>query len=240
MKEITQIENYRVEILRRPYQRTMNLRVRPDGLLRVTCGRRMALHEITRFISESEVFIQKRMLEVEAMRARFPLKEMVSGETFLFFGDRCALDVIWSWNARPRVKPGDGAIEMLAPVSSSVEERRKSLRMFYRKQARLHLPERVNHWAARMSLYPRSVSIRGQRTRWGSCSASGAINLNWKLLAAPEFVIDYVVIHELAHIKFLDHSAKFWTLVAEHCPEWKSARKWLREYEYEIGVQFGS
>lgn len=240
MKEITQIENYRVEIWRRPYQRTMNLRVRPDGLLRVTCGRRMALHEITRFISESKVFIQKRMLEVEAMRARYPHKEMVSGEIFLFFGERRVLEVIWSWNARPRMSAGELALEMLAPVSSSVEERRKAMRMFFRKQASLHLPERVSAWATRMSLHPRSVSIRGQRTRWGSCSASGAINLNWKLLAAPEHVIDYVVIHELAHIKYLDHSAKFWGLVAEHCPEWKSARDWLRENEYEIGVQFGA
>lgn len=240
MKEFTQIEKYRVEIWRRSYQRSMNLSVRADGQLRVTCGRRMPLREIARFVSDSEIFIQKRLLELESLRKKYPAKEIVSGETYLFFGEYRALEVVWSWSERARVTPHERTLELLAPLKASLSERRQALRNFYRKQARLHLYERVIFFSQQMGLTPRSLSIRGQKTRWGSCSASGAVNLNWKLLAAPASVIDYVVVHELAHLRFLDHSQKFWDLVAQHHPHWKSARQWLKEHEYEIGVQFAA
>jgi predicted metal-dependent hydrolase len=89
-----------------------------------------------------------------------------------------------------------------------------------------------------MGHFPSHVSIRGQRTRWGSCSSEGAISLNWKLLAAPIDVIDYVIVHELAHIRHLDHSPQFWSLVETFYPDWRLAKLWLKEHEFSIGVQF--
>lgn len=239
MKEITQIENYQVEIRRRAYQRSMNLSVRPDGQLRVTCCRRMPLGEITRFVTESERFIQKRLLEIDSWRKKYPPREMISGEKFWFLGEERVLDVVWSWNVRSKVSVSESSLEILAPLTSTTEERRQALHRFFRRQAQVHLLERVKHFAPIMKLYPRTLSIRGQRTRWGSCTANEGLNLNWKLLAAPPSSIDYVVIHEIAHLRFMDHSKAFWNLVGQYHPDWKAARAWLKEHEYEIGIQFG-
>lgn len=191
-----------------------------------------------RFVGESQLFIQKRMLEIESLRKRHPDKKLISGEEFLFFGEYWPLEIVWTWGPRVKVVAGEDYLEMLAPLSSSPSERQKALKIFYKRQARLHLHERLKYFAAQMSLFPSQVSIRGQKTRWGSCSSIAGISLNWKLLAAPLEVIDYVIIHELAHIRHLNHSAKFWDLVSEVQPHWRNSRRWLKEHEFEIGVQF--
>jgi predicted metal-dependent hydrolase len=95
-------------------------------------------------------------------------------------------------------------------------------------RARQDLPPRLLDLAARHGLIVRRISIRNQRSRWGSCSRTGHICLNWRLVTMPEQVRDYVLIHELMHLKRMDHSPKFWKLVAEACPAYKKARAWLR------------
>jgi predicted metal-dependent hydrolase len=98
-----------------------------------------------------------------------------------------------------------------------------------RLRARRELPERLLALAAQHGLTVACVSIRNQRSRWGSCSRQGRICLNWRLVQMPDSVRDYVMIHELMHLKRMDHSAKFWKLVAEACPDFRSACAWLRQ-----------
>ena len=97
-----------------------------------------------------------------------------------------------------------------------------------RDRAKRELPPRLLELAARYGLTVSRVSIRNQRSRWGSCSRSGHICLNWRLVTMPDGVRDYVLIHELMHLKRMDHSPKFWKLVAAACPGYKEARAWLR------------
>jgi len=106
---------------------------------------------------------------------------------------------------------------------ASADERRLLL-----ARARKELPPRLLALAAQHGLSVGRVSIRNQRWRWGSCSRQGHICLNWRLVTMPESVRDYVLIHELMHLKRMDHSPKFWKLVAKACPEYQDARRWLR------------
>ncbi len=98
-----------------------------------------------------------------------------------------------------------------------------------RRQAVRELPARLLHLAEHHGLHVSRVSVRNQRSRWGSCSPSGHICLNWRLVLMPESVRDYVLIHELMHLRRLDHSRHFWRLVAHACPDYERARLWLRE-----------
>jgi predicted metal-dependent hydrolase len=95
-------------------------------------------------------------------------------------------------------------------------------------RAKRELPPRLLELATRHGLAVSRVSIRNQRWRWGSCSPNGHICLNWRLVTMPDWVRDYVLIHELMHLKRMDHSPRFWKLVAAACPEYESARAWLR------------
>ena len=80
------------------------------------------------------------------------------------------------------------------------------------------------------------VSVRNQRTRWGSCTEAGVISLNWRLVQCPEFVSDYIIYHELMHLREMNHSKRFWKAVGEVCPDWKSAEAWLKENGSLLGL----
>jgi predicted metal-dependent hydrolase len=100
-----------------------------------------------------------------------------------------------------------------------------------RARAAAELPARLAALASRLGLSVTRVSIRDQRTRWGSCSRGGHICLNWRLVQMPEWIAEYVMVHELMHLKRLDHSKRFWRLVASACPRYQEARRWLREHD---------
>lgn len=98
------------------------------------------------------------------------------------------------------------------------------------QRAKHELPVRLLQLASEHDLTVARISIRNQRWRWGSCSPAGHICLNWRLVMMPEWVRDYVLIHELMHLRRMDHSRKFWKLVAAACPSYREARVWLRDY----------
>ena len=97
------------------------------------------------------------------------------------------------------------------------------------RQGREYLPRRVAYWAARMDVMPTGLQITAARTRWGSCSSRGNLNFNCLLMLAPEEVLDYVVVHELAHRKQMNHSALFWQEVERECQDYKKSLLWLKD-----------
>jgi len=108
---------------------------------------------------------------------------------------------------------------------------------WYRQQAEILIKKRVAELCPRLGVTYGRLTIRGAKTRWGSCSRKSNLNFNWKLMMAPEPVIDYVIIHELAHLKEMNHSKKFWELVAEYCPQWRKHKRWLKEHEAELAAK---
>ena len=100
----------------------------------------------------------------------------------------------------------------------------------WRARAKAVLPERLFELAERHGCAVKAVSIRSQKTRWGSCGRNGHISLNWRLMLMPEWVRDYVLVHELMHLRRLDHSPKYWRLVEAACPDYRLARQWLRTH----------
>jgi predicted metal-dependent hydrolase len=125
------------------------------------------------------------------------------------------------WIERQRARLNRRRPHRLAYTPEAIEE--------LQQQARTELPAHLYHLADRHGLVVSGVSVRNQRTRWGSCSPSGHISLNWRLVLMPDQVRDYVLIHELMHLRRLDHSRHFWRLVAHACPGYEAARKWLRD-----------
>jgi predicted metal-dependent hydrolase len=89
---------------------------------------------------------------------------------------------------------------------------------------------RADAFAADLGVAYKRLTIRDGRSRWGSCSSAGGLNFSWRLILAPPAILDYVVVHELAHLRELNHSPRFWALVAAHCPDYQLQRKWLKEH----------
>ncbi len=111
---------------------------------------------------------------------------------------------------------------------------------WYRQQAERLVKKRVDELCPQLGVTYGRLTVRRAKTRWGSCSQKGNLNFNWKLMMAPEPVIDYVIIHELTHLREMNHSKKFWNLVAEHCPHWRKHRRWLKDHEAELSAKLFS
>jgi predicted metal-dependent hydrolase len=109
-------------------------------------------------------------------------------------------------------------------------DHRPAVERLYRRLARSEIGARLDGAVAAVGLSYNGLSIRGQRTRWASCSASGAMSFNWRLLLAPEAALDYVVWHEVCHLEIRDHSRRFWALVECRFPAWREQRDWLRRH----------
>ncbi len=105
-----------------------------------------------------------------------------------------------------------------------------ALEQAYRRQAKARLEERAAYFASRMGVSYQRISVRAAKTRWGSCSAKGNLNFHWKLILMPPQVLDYVVVHELAHRKEMNHSPAFWAEVEKILPDYRERRKWLKTY----------
>jgi predicted metal-dependent hydrolase len=107
---------------------------------------------------------------------------------------------------------------------------RPALERFYRRAARAEIAPRLDAATARAGSAYTGLTIRGQRTRWASCSTEGRMSFNWRLLLAPAEILDYVVEHEVCHLEVMDHSPRFWALLESRAPDWRAHAAWLRRY----------
>jgi len=113
---------------------------------------------------------------------------------------------------------------------------RPTLEAAFARRARVELPARTWELAAVTGVEVKQVTVRNQRTRWGSCSSTGVISLNWRLIQTPDFVRDYIIYHELMHLREMNHSERFWARVAEVCPAWEEAERWLKRNGSLLGL----
>lgn len=229
-----------VEITRRPYKRSLGLTLKMNGRICVSAPKGLSSSKIRDFVLSQEDWIKTNLSKYESVRQAYPKKQMREGEEFLFVGQRFPL-TFEPCSGKPCFKIRDG--KLVCGVRREVwhcfdphkphPELLSALAQFYKKKAREILIKSVQEYAGRMNLHPSGLSFRAQRTRWGSCSSKGRISLNWKMIIAPLEVIDYVVIHELSHLKYYNHSAAFWSLVETQSPNYRVNRDWLRNHQFE-------
>ncbi|KAA0267899.1 MAG: M48 family peptidase [Chloroflexi bacterium] len=206
----------------RAKRRTIALIVERDGSLTVRAPKRATLRDIHNFIEEKKDWILRSREKLKAID-EIPKKNFADGERFPFLGQDYELRLVPP--QRPALKFGSG----FTLAASARLRGEQAFIKWYKSQALTIFTERVNHFSALHGFFPRRVRVNSAKTRWGSCAADGTINFTWRLVMAPPEVIDYVVLHELAHLKIKNHSPRFWKLVESLCPDFKRLRKWLRE-----------
>ena len=208
-----------LRLVRHPRARRYLLRLLPDGTARVTVPRRGTSHEAIRFAKS-----QTRWLENQFQRrARAPLRPAAwqIGTVVLFRGEKTTIAAV----VPGTVRVGREEIEI-----GMATDLRPAIEKHLRRLAARELPPRVCQLAAETGLIVTRVTIRNQRSRWGSCSRRGTISLNWRLVQLPAFVSDYILLHELMHLRQMNHSAKFWQEVENVCPEYRDAEHWLKAH----------
>ena len=198
--------------------RRVRVTVDPAGEVEVVLPRRAAEREAAAAIRELGPWIERRMEEVararDAVAARGNFVPYV-GQLLRLVGEP----------GRTRVHRRGS--ELLVPIG---EQRAPALERWYRRAARAEIEPRLDRACALAGSSYSALTIRGQRTRWASCSPTGAMSFNWRLLLAPEPVLDYVVWHEVCHLEVMDHSPRFWELLSKRCPDYRERSRWLRRH----------
>jgi len=160
-------------------------------------------------------------------------RQFVSGESLLYLGRRVPMIVEEAEVPRPLVRFRHWSFDVRVPCELEGEARRNAIRRalirWYKDQAQARLSETVNRWSASLGQRPAEVLIRDQRQRWASCSPNGTLRFNWRVIMAEPAILDYVVVHELAHLAVKTHSAAFWVQVVTALPDYSVRRRRLRE-----------
>lgn len=196
------------------------VRVRPDGIVRVTVPRGGSRAEAFRFVEKHPSWIDRERARVRDVSAP-PV--WTDGTTLLLHGEPVAIHLLETPAGRRAVYSDRGV-----RIPAGAGDLRPFIERDLRALACDELPSRVSTLAARHGLSVGRVTIRNQRSRWGSCSQNGCIALNFRLIQMPAFVCNYVLLHELMHLRQQNHSVRFWRLVERVCPEFREAERWLR------------
>ena len=209
----------------RKRRRTLTILVQSDGSVVVRAPARTAREEVEDFVRRKAEWIERKRLEMirECELAR--PKPFRDGQRFLYLGESYPLSLCSGGNGRASLTLGDGLFSMTALP----EERARALFIgWYRRMARRWIGPRIRHFSGVLGLPQPPFRITNAAARWGSCSAANRLAFSWRLILAPPEAIDYVVVHELAHMKEKSHAPAFWRLVAAVSPDYREQRDWLR------------
>ncbi len=217
-----------VNVLVRPRARRYLLRLETDGTARLVIPRRGTQAEAWQFLERSESWLLARHAQWQAhQKARVA---WTHGARILFRGGEVVLGVEATTGPERRIHFADQVVA----VSREMADYRGPVQAHLRALAGRELPPRTHELAQMHGITISRVTVRGQKSRWGSCSARGTISLNWRLLHAPPYVVDYLIIHELMHRRQMNHSARYWKLVAQACPDYARAEAWLKKTRIEM------
>ncbi|MDE1901967.1 MAG: M48 family metallopeptidase [Alphaproteobacteria bacterium] len=214
-------------------KRTLALKMERDSSVVVFAPMRVSLGAIADFLKRQTRWLAH---QADLHRNAPPPCDFTDGAYFSYLGRACIVRVTRGNSAPSSCRLALNRFhvhipdEKLSPRGVQ-DEVRLELALWLKKRARVLLKKRLDLWAARMGVRYARLAVTGPEKRWGSCSADNVIRLNWRLLVAPLPVIDYVVVHELAHITHKNHGPRFWACVERAVPDWKMRRKILRGLE---------
>lgn len=241
-RETFQFEKWSIEVHRRAFRRSVSIYLYPHKPIKVIAAKNTPHKTIVEFLFKKKEWIEKNLERFSDLQEKFPLKKIKALERFPFMGVDRDLKVVITLNRKPFVSIADKNLLLHIPrnewnADSVIQEHPAALRYlrdFYKRESIAYLEKRVEFWSQEMKLFPSQLRFREQRTRWGSCSSKKIINLNWRLIVFSPEIIDYVVVHELAHLRHMNHSSLFWGLVENHIKNYRALTKSLKESQFLV------
>jgi predicted metal-dependent hydrolase len=203
-------------------RKTISLHIKEDGSIFIYAPYRTPQWEIEKFINEKGSWISEKLSEKERS-----IKKAEKG--FLYLGESFPLEIEDNKSKGYPLRLSFGKFVL---NKDHIEKAKDLFVQWYKREAKEKITERVDYYSKRLLLFPKGIKITSAKYRWGSCSRDNRLSFSWRIITAPLSVIDYVLIHELVHIKEKNHSKSFWSYVESIIPDYKKHRLWLKENGY--------
>ena len=220
---------FEFSIARSPRRRSISIEIRKaQVVVRAPMGAAQSL--LMSFLQEKAAWVRAKIIEQQqALTLQPEPRRYAQGSQIPFMGE--ALTLVLGRGSRAAIARIDQHLHLILSPRSRLDDEaqiRQLLGRWYQQQALKILTDKTRQLARSMDLVCTQVSIKATRSKWGHCTSRGAIQYNWQILLAPEAIVDYLVAHEVSHLRHHNHSADFWALVASVCPTFKADRAWLK------------
>jgi len=214
----------------RSNRKTIALYIR-NGAVEVRAPLKAPKRDIDKFVASKEKWITDKLAASNERREQRESFSLTYGDGILYRGKGYPIA------AKPGDRVGFDDECFYMPPDLDSEQIKHACVRIYRMLAKRDLTNKVLNFAKQMSVTPIAVKINGAKTRWGSCSGKKSLNFSWRLIMAEDAVVDYVVVHELAHITEMNHSARFWAIVENVLPDYKERQKRLKELQKKLSTE---
>jgi len=209
-------------IIRSAKRKTVSIIIRTNNQVDVLAPKLMPSLLINRFVQEKKDWIEKKTQYNQEVRRNYRPKTFTEGESFDLLGKSYQLKTL---DIKTTIHLAE---DKLITPAHQPDKLKRTLTTWYRKQAEQYFQQRAKEIAVDIGVNPTSIEVKAYKSRWGSCHHDGRIYFNWRLIMAPVWVIDYVIVHELCHLIHHNHSKPFWHKVEEIMPDYKQAKEWLK------------
>ena len=216
----------------RKRKKTISLQIRDEAQVIISAPYFTNDKEINRFVEEKQTWINKTILKRKENSLKNIAKEYNSGEYFFYLGQPYPLEVFFEPFENAGVVFWNNRFYLNAQENKDLKKH--YFVSWYKKKARDFIHQRVDYFSRMLKLQPENIRITSAESRWGSCSGDNNLAFSFRLIMAPPVVIDYVIVHELMHIKEKNHSPKFWLHVEAVMPEYRKHRRWLKDNHHKF------
>lgn len=226
--ELRQVRDIQYRLLPGTDRRTTDIVIERDGTVCVRPPKSVTLEQIDQTVLRKRLWIYRNLAEWRDLNSAHVVREWVSGESFLYLGSSYRLELVAKQAEVLKLKDGRFHLRRDVVDCAGSQGAHAAFRSFYAHKGQQRLAQRIPFFAARVGVRPRPVAVRELGYRWATCLPNGEIHFHWKCFMAPLKVIDYIVVHELCHLRHRDHSAAFWDEVDKVMPDWMARKEWLR------------
>lgn len=207
-------------------RKTVRIKISPTGDIMVTAPFKTPKKTIDQMIESKKTWLLKHLGHIEKKKALVEQKS----NNLLYLGNLYPVHIVESFETKPVEIRSEGAfLEINDPAKENIKQ---ALHKFHADQTEVLVRKCIAKHSKTVGKTPNRVTIKNQKTRWGSCSSLQNLNFNWRLSMAPFEVLEYIVIHELCHLVHMNHSSEYWCLVEKLCPNYKVHRNWLKEWGF--------
>lgn len=234
--QVRQVQDIEYQLLPGTDRKTTDIVIERDGVVRVRPPLRMTSAQVDETVYSKRLWIYRNLAEWRDLNATGIAREWVSGESFLYLGSSYRLSLTDEQGEALILKDGRFQLPQSVLTQGGHAAAQRAFEAFYKTKGLPRIHQRVAHFAPRVGVVAGDVQVKDLGYRWASCLPNGTLQFHWKCLMAPLTVIDYIVVHELCHLHYRDHSDAFWNEVDKVLPSYVDRKEWLRARGVELAL----